>query len=85
MERLGVCISCHREIPSGRLAFRLISKIGEVLEMTPKTDQEHQKLIGRAMFIAANVEVFGPAAAGIVAFLMILYFLLRRGRQTKKP
>jgi hypothetical protein len=80
MERVGVCLSCHKEIPSGRFVYRVISKIGDYLGMIPKTDAEHQKLIGRAMFIAANVEIFGVLIAGIVVLLLIFYFGRRRKR-----
>jgi hypothetical protein len=59
MERVGVCLSCHKDIPSGKLIYRFVSKVGSALELIPKTDQEHQTLIGRALFIAANTEVFG--------------------------
>ena len=59
MERVGVCLSCHKEIPSGRFVYRVLSKVGSLLGLLPKTDEEHQKVIIQAMFIAANVEVFG--------------------------
>ncbi|UCE55429.1 MAG: hypothetical protein JSV31_08300 [Desulfobacterales bacterium] len=78
MERVGVCLSCHKEIPSGRLVYRVISKVGDYLGMIPKTDPEHQKLIGRAMFIAANVEIFGGLVAAIVVFILIIYYIRRR-------
>jgi hypothetical protein len=78
MERVGVCLSCHKEIPSGRFVYRVISKIGDYLGMIPKTDAEHQKLIGRAIFIAANVEIFGGLMAAIVGLVIIVYFLRRR-------
>ena len=40
--------------------------------MVPKNDAEHMKLIGRAMFVAANVEIFGP----IVAIIVIVAFVI---------
>ena len=80
MERVGVCLSCHKEIPSGRFVYRVISKVGDYLGMIPKTDAEHQKLIGRAIFIAANFEIFGGLIAAIVGLVIIVYFLRRRGK-----
>ena len=74
MERTGVCLSCHQVIPDGALVYRIISKVGETLGMVPKNDEEHRRLIGRAMFVAANVEIFGLPIAilAIVAFVFIM-------------
>jgi hypothetical protein len=50
MERVGVCLSCHKDVPSGRMVYRIISAVGNRLGLIPKTDHEHQGLIGRALF-----------------------------------
>ena len=59
---------------SGKVIYQFISKVGGILGMIPKTDQEHKALIARAMFIAANVEVFTPIILGMIAFFVVLYF-----------
>ncbi|MBW2441627.1 MAG: hypothetical protein JRH12_14215 [Deltaproteobacteria bacterium] len=46
--------------------------------MIPKTDADHQKLIGKAMFIAANVQIFGILIAVIVILLAVVYFARRK-------
>ena len=76
--RVGVCLSCHKEIPSGRFVYRIISKVGSVTGLVPKTDAEHKKLIGRAMFVAANVEIFGTLIGIIVVLIIIVYFARRK-------
>jgi hypothetical protein len=78
MERLGVCLSCHREIPDGRFIYRVISKLGDTLGMIPENDAEHMKLIARGMFIAANFEIFGPIVA--VFLIVLIVYLVRRKR-----
>ena len=81
MERVGVCLSCHKEIPSGKFVYRVLSKVGSLLGLLPKTDEEHQKVIIQAMFIAANVEVFGVLLGALIVALIVIYFLFfRRGR-----
>ncbi len=42
--------------------------------MVPKNDEEHRRLIGRAMFVAANAEIFGIPIAILVigAFVVVL-------------
>jgi ascorbate-specific PTS system EIIC-type component UlaA len=77
-QRGGVCLSCHKEIPQGRFVYRAISKVGDYLGMIPKTDADHQKLIGKAMFIAANVQIFGILIAVIVILLAVVYFARRK-------
>jgi hypothetical protein len=78
MERVGVCLSCHKEIPSGRFVYRVIAKVGSMTGLAPKTDAEHQKLIGRAMFLAANVEIFSVLIGIIVVLIVIVYFARRK-------
>jgi len=46
--------------------------------MIPKTDADHKKLIGKAMFIAANVQIFGVLIAAIVGLFLIVYFVRRK-------
>lgn len=79
MERLGVCLSCHKEIPEGRFVYQIISKVGDILDMVPKTDAEHMKLIGKAMFIAANLQIFGPLVALVI--IVVFVFLIRRRKR----
>ena len=76
MERLGVCLSCHHEIPEGRFIYQIISKLGDALGMIPKTDAEHMKLIAKGMFIAANFQILGPPVALLLVILFV--FLVRR-------
>jgi hypothetical protein len=78
MERVGVCLSCHQEIPRGRFVYRTIAKVGDYLGMIPKTDADHKKLIGKAMFIAANVQIFGPIIGALVVLLIIVLFVRRK-------
>ena len=78
MERLGVCLSCHQEIPQGRFVYQLISKAGDALGMVPKTDAEHMKLIGKAMFTAANFQIFGPLIALLIVILIVLIVRKRK-------
>ncbi|MDH3723800.1 MAG: hypothetical protein OER74_20060, partial [Desulfobacteraceae bacterium] len=70
------CLSCHREIPKGRFIYRVISKLGDALGMIPTNDAEHMKLIAKGMFIAANLQIFGPPAAVLIVILFV--FLIRR-------
>lgn len=78
MERVGVCLSCHKEVPDGRWVYQVISKLGTALGMIPKTDAEHQALIGKAMLIAANIQIFGPVLAAVIGLFVIVFLVRRR-------
>jgi hypothetical protein len=54
--------------------------MGDILGVIPKTGAEHQKRIGRAMFVAANVEILGSLLVIIVVSILIVHFVGRRKR-----
>ena len=83
MERTGVCLSCHKEIPEGKFVYRVISKVGDALGMVPKNDADHMKLIGKAMFIAANLQIFGPLVAVVLIVLVVVFFWRRRASSSR--
>jgi CDGSH-type Zn-finger protein len=82
MERVGVCLSCHKDVPTGKFAYRVLSRAGSVVGLIPKSDKEHQKLIGRALYLAANVEVFGGIVFVSAVVFLGLYLLVRRKKKT---
>jgi CDGSH-type Zn-finger protein len=82
MERIGVCLSCHKHVPDGAFAYRVVSRAGSVLGLIPKTDEEHQKLIGRALYMAANVEVLGGIVFAILVVILGIYFIFRRKKRS---
>jgi hypothetical protein len=82
MERIGVCLSCHKHVPDGAFAYRVVSRAGSVLGLIPKTDEEHQKLIGRALYMAANVEVLGGIVFATLVVILGIYFVFRRKKRS---
>ena len=81
MERIGVCLSCHKDVPDGKFSYRMVSKVGSALGLVPKTDEEHQTLIGRALYIAASVEFFGGIIAVTLLGILIIYFAVRKKKK----
>lgn len=82
MERVGVCLSCHKDVPSGKFTYRVVNAVGTLLGLVPKTDEEHQQLIGRALFTAANVELFGFPIFLLLVLVVGVYALRRRKGKT---
>ena len=81
MERIGVCLSCHKDVPDGSFVFRAVSTVGGVLGLIPKTDEEHQTLIGRALYIAATVEILAGILAATLVVVVLIYFVVRRKKK----
>ncbi len=79
MERVGVCISCHKDLPDGDLSLKAISTAGNMLDMIPHTDTEHSNLLNKTIKLSAIVQVVMP----IIIFALILIFYLRRRKKRK--
>ncbi len=80
MERVGICISCHQDIPDGTMPFAMIHKLGDITGMIPVSNEEHQTLIHRITVVAALVELCAPVVVVLVV-LGLLWFLLRRRKK----
>ncbi len=78
MERVGVCLSCHQDIPDGTPSIGMLKKIRKIAGTTPSTDEEHQGLVQDITRIATRVKVYGPIAAVIVLALLVWFFFARR-------
>ena len=45
MERIGVCLSCHQDIPNGTPSIKRLSQMLKNSSRTPSTDEEHRALL----------------------------------------
>lgn len=73
LDRRGVCLSCHQEIPSQDLAVSLLTHIKEVSGI--KIDKEkHNSILHKLVLLGAWTQVGGVAVVGIG----LLYILFRR-------
>jgi hypothetical protein len=78
IERTGVCIACHQDIPDGIPSVAMLNKIGQLAGMLPETDEEHQVLTQKIMRMTARVQVFGPFLGVVVLVLMVWLYKGRR-------
>jgi hypothetical protein len=78
MERVGVCLSCHQDIPNGTPSIAMIKKIREMASTAPSTHEEHQDLVQDIIRTATGVQVYGPIAVAIVLGLLVWVFFNRR-------
>jgi hypothetical protein len=82
MERVGVCISCHQDVPDGNLFIKATAAAGEVLGLVPHHDHEHMKLLNMEIKWAAMTRILLPVIF-IVIFVMG-YLILRLRKKLKK-
>ncbi|RLD80724.1 MAG: cytochrome C [Bacteroidetes bacterium] len=83
MERIGVCIACHKDIPNGSIPIAMLVKTGGIIGMVPHTDEEHSRLLNEDIKWAAVTKVLIPLI--VTLFLAIIIFIrIRRKRMKRK-
>ena len=82
MERQGVCLACHKEIPKESLAVTVLHHIAAVTELLPKTNKQHSALLHKALLIAGWAQILG-IAFGVFTALCILYWVRQTWRKRR--
>lgn len=78
MERVGVCIGCHQDLPDGDMAIQLIATGGDIIGMIPHSDEEHAKLLNHDIKWAAWTKVLTPLFILLIGFLLFIIFRQRK-------
>ncbi len=76
VDRRGVCLSCHKEIPDEDLAVSLMVHTAEVAGVTID-NKTHRTILNKSLLISAWVQVLGGLLAGIA----IAYWWFRRRKR----
>jgi len=82
MSRAGICLSCHKEIPSGSLAVSLLHHIAAATGQIPTTPAEHDAHVHHIMLTVAWVQV-GAGPLVLVVVLALLWRIWRRKRSAR--
>ena len=80
VDRRGVCLSCHQEIPSRSLAVSLLHHVAEYADQLPETPEQHNSLLHKLMLLAGWIQVGGMVAAPLVMLVGGIWFIRRRRR-----
>ena len=73
LDRRGVCLSCHKDIPEGNLAVSAMTHIAQMSEL--KIDnKEHQSILNKILNLGAWLQVVGGGSI----ILLILYIVYRK-------
>ncbi|MCD4735563.1 MAG: hypothetical protein K8R53_05935, partial [Bacteroidales bacterium] len=80
MERVGVCISCHQNLPDGNIWISAVATSGELLGLTPHTDDDHSSLLNRDIRWAAFTRIlFFPLVLLVLIMGWIIWKLKFKG------
>ena len=78
MDREGLCLACHQEIPTESLAVSILHHVAEFADALPKTSEDHAGLIHKTLLFAGWGQVAGMV---LVPMAVVVGFVWRRLRR----
>jgi len=83
IDRQGVCLSCHQEIPEENLAVSFLHHVAEYTDQIPETAEQHNDLLHKIVLFAAWGQFLGAIIGPFVAifFLVLIVRWWRRRRE----
>lgn len=79
VERAGVCIACHQDIPDGSMPMAVLGRIADMGNIQFRTDRDHSGLLRQNNIYMAWIKVAGGVGI-VVLFVLGLLYLARRHR-----
>ena len=79
VDRRGVCLSCHKNIPDGDLAISAMSHVAQMTGINIDT-QMHSEILNKTLHVSAWVQIGG----GVVVALFLAYFLFFRKTKERR-
>ena len=76
LDRRGVCLSCHQNIPEGNLAVSAMTHIAEMAELDID-NKKHQGILSKILNIGAWTQIVGSAFV-LLLFIYIVYTLFMK-------
>lgn len=78
LDRRGVCVGCHQEIPEASLAVSALHHVAEMTGRLPETASAHNALINEVTLTAAWAQVLAAFGAGALLASALLWWRRRR-------
>lgn len=72
IDRQGVCLSCHQEIPEEDMAVSFLHHVAEYVDQVPKTADEHNDLLHKILLVAGWGQLLGVIVGPLVAIFMLI-------------
>ena len=73
LDRRGVCLSCHKDIPAGNLAVSAMTHIAEMAELNID-NHEHQNILNKILNLGAYIQIF--VAMFIILLLVYIVYTI---------
>ncbi len=81
VDRRGVCLTCHQEIPEGSLAVSLLHHVASFTGQIPKTRSAHDSLIrNKILLLSAWGQVLMAGGLSLAGLVGVLWLRRRRRR-----
>ncbi|MCK5797691.1 MAG: cytochrome C, partial [Deltaproteobacteria bacterium] len=81
MDRRGVCLSCHEQIPRESVAINLLHHVAKTMNMLPKKREEHAALLTKILLLSGWGQVLGMAGGIAFVFVGGVWLFRRRRRR----
>ncbi len=84
MDRRGLCLSCHQEIPTESLAVSLLHHVAKYADALPKTNEQHANLVHKILLFSAWGQAGGAAASGLGGLAFVTWLAVRWRNKRRK-
>ncbi|NOX55073.1 MAG: LPXTG cell wall anchor domain-containing protein [Planctomycetes bacterium] len=81
MDRRGICLACHQEIPDQSLAVSFLHHIAEATGQVPVRRDQHNDLVHKILLATAWGQMLAPVGGLFVALTAGIWFWRRRRRK----
>ena len=81
VERTGICLSCHRELPAGSPAMSLLHHVAKYTGRLPKTAEQHDSLVHKIVLFAGWGQVLGGIGIPATTVAALAWCVRRRRRR----
>ena len=81
IDRRGVCLACHQEIPDRSLAVNLLHHVAEYTGQLPKKPEEHNLLLNKILLLAGWIQIGLAGVVPLAALAGGIWYWRRRYRR----
>ncbi len=78
LDRRGVCLSCHQNIPEGNLAVSAMTHISEMVELNIN-NHEHHSILNKIINLSAWVQIVGLTTILLILLYILYAIFLKKG------
>ena len=84
MDRRGLCMACHQEIPTRSLAVSLLHHVAMYADALPKTNQQHAVLVNKVLLFSAWGQAGGFVMSALAGVVVLWWFTLHRSAKKRR-